>query len=66
MTVNTNQLSTEMLAYAIRRGRLKPGDLTADQRKEVAAELRRQGQAYVEHADELARFFTLKQSEEDR
>jgi hypothetical protein len=52
-----DQMTTVELAWAIRRGRLKPGDLTAEQRQEVAAELRRQGQAYVDHADELQRYF---------
>jgi hypothetical protein len=56
MTINTDQMSVEMLAYAIRTERLKPGDLTAEQRQAVAVELRRQAQAHAEHGEELERF----------
>ena len=44
------------LAWAVRQGRLTPGDLTVDQRAVAAAELRRQAQAHAEHADELRQY----------
>jgi hypothetical protein len=51
-----NRLSTAQLARAVRYERLTGDDLTEDQRKATAAELRRQAQGHFEHAEELRHY----------